>query len=193
MIHVNSYSDLITNIKGKDKAYLLLYKKGSEKSDCAFSNIQTAGKSVEGVNVFFADVNMVRDIHTQYNITSAPAFLVFENGTFKNVVKGCNDPSYYKSLFKDAVFYAEIKNDEKPQKRVTVYSTPTCSWCNTLKSYLKMHRVRYTDIDVSRDQHTADELIKRSGQMGVPQTDINGEIVVGFNKARINELLGIQG
>jgi len=55
-----------------------------------------------------------------------------------------------------------------------------------------MHRIRYTDIDVSRDQHIADELVKRSGQMGVPQIDINGEIVVGFNKTRINELLGIQ-
>ena len=62
-----------------------------------------------------------------------------------------------------------------------------------LNLYLKQHKVRYTDIDVSCDQRTADELVKRSGQMGVPQTDINGEIVVGFNKARINELLGIQG
>ena len=62
-----------------------------------------------------------------------------------------------------------------------------------MKSYLKQHRIRYTNIDVSADQRAADELVKRSGQMGVPQTDINGEIIVGFNKARINELLDIQG
>ncbi len=103
------------------------------------------------------------------------------------------DVKYYKALFEDAIYFTETKNDEKPQKRVTVYSTPTCSWCNTLKSYLKIHKVRYTDIDVSLDQRAADELVKRSGQTGVPQTEINGEIIIGFNKARINELLNIQG
>jgi len=51
----------------------------------------------------------------------------------------------------------------------------------------------YTDIDVSRDQRAAEALVKCSGQTGVPQTDINGEIIVGVNKVRINQLLGING
>jgi glutaredoxin-like YruB-family protein len=96
-------------------------------------------------------------------------------------------------LFEDNLFRAEKKDGEKPAKRVTVYSTPTCSWCNTLKTYLKLHNVLFNDIDLSRDQKAAEALVKRSGQTGVPQTDINGEIVVGFNKARINQLLGING
>lgn len=193
MIEVNSYFDLTSIIKDKEKAYLLLFKQGSEKSDCAFQNISAGAKNMTGLNLFFADVNKVRDIHTRYNVTTVPVLLEFEKGNFKNLIKGCNDAKHYKALFENAIYLAGIKNDEKPQKRVTVYSTPTCSWCNTLKSYLKLHKVRYANIDVSRDQRAADELVKRSGQMGVPQTDINGELIVGFNKARINELLNIQG
>jgi len=193
MIEVNSYSELTNTINDKEKAYLLLFKKGSEKSDCAFNNVNNAGKEVDKIHIYYADVSQVRDIHTRYNITSAPALLEFERGVFKNIMKGCNDVSYYKALFEDAIYFAETKNDEKPQKRVTVYSSPACSWCNTLKNYLKLHRIRYNDIDISRDQRAADELVKRSGQMGVPQTEINGEIIVGFNKVRINELLNIQG
>ncbi len=193
MKDLNSYDELISNLVGKDKAYLLLYKKGSEKSDCSFTNVYSATQSIKSIAFFSADLNLVRDIHPEYSITTAPALIEFEKGIFKNVIKGCHDTKYYKSLFEDAVYYSETKNDEKPAKRVTVYSTPTCSWCTTLKSYLRQHRVRYTDIDVSRDQRAADELVKRSGQMGVPQTDINGEMIVGFNKSRINELLEIKG
>ncbi|MBU2554283.1 MAG: NrdH-redoxin, partial [Bacteroidetes bacterium] len=72
------------------------------------------------------------------------------------------------------------------------YSTPSCSWCNTLKTHLKKNGIRFTDIDVSRDQKAAEAMVHRSGQQGVPQTDINGEMIVGFDKARINTLLGIQ-
>ncbi len=193
MIQVNSFSDLTAKIQGKEKAYLLLYKSGSEKSDCAYDNISSAAKGVEGIHTFCADVATVRDIHPQYNITTAPALLEFENGNFKHIVKGCNNASHYKALFEDAVYYAATKNDDKPTKRVTVYSTPTCSWCTTLKSYLKKNKIRFTDVDVSRDQGAAENMVKRSGQQGVPQTDINGEMIVGFNKARINELLGIKG
>ena len=193
MIQVNSYTDLIAKIKAKDKAYLLLFKKGNEKSDCAYNNVLSASKNIDGINPFYADVNSVRDIHTQYKITSVPTLIEFESGSFKNVVKGCSNSVQYKAMFEDAIYFAEIKKDNKPSKRVTVYSTPSCSWCNTIKTYLRQHKIRFADIDVSKNQQAADEMVKRSGQRGVPQTDINGEIIVGFNKSRINELLDIKG
>ena len=74
---------------------------------------------------------------------------------------------------------------------MTVYSTPTCSWCTTLKTHLKKNGIRYSDVDVSKDQNAAEAMRKRSGQQGVPQTDIGGEMIVGFDKNRINTLLGI--
>lgn len=190
---VNSYPEFKEALKESEKTYLLLYKEGSEQSDCALTNIRQVSDQMKDLTIYVADVNKVRDIHPVYRITSAPSLLEFEAGEFRNVVKGCNNAGQYKALFEDALYFAEIKKDENPQKRVVVYSTPTCSWCNTLKAYLKLHRIRFTDIDVSRDQRAADELVRRSGQMGVPQTEIGGEIIVGFNKARINELLGIQG
>jgi glutaredoxin-like YruB-family protein len=83
-------------------------------------------------------------------------------------------------------------NDEAPKKRVTVYSTPSCPWCTTLKNYLKEKNIAFRDVDVSRDMKAAEDLVKRSGQRGVPQTDINGQIIVGFDKPRLNQMLDIK-
>lgn len=189
---ISSYNELIRHITGKEKAYLLLYKKGSEQSDCAVNNLHST-KAEEGkVHVYLADVTQVRDIHPHYNITSVPTMLEFSKGQFVNTLKGCHDPGFYKSFFEHAVYAAKVaENAGKPQKRVTVYTTPTCSWCTTLKTHLKKQGVRYTEVDVSRDPNAAQEMQRKSGQMGVPQTDIGGEMIVGFDKAKIDRLLGI--
>ena len=75
---------------------------------------------------------------------------------------------------------------------VKVYTTPTCHWCHTLKEFLKENNIEYMEIDVSKDQAAAREIIEKSGQMGVPVAEINGEIVVGFDQEKISELLGIK-
>lgn len=76
--------------------------------------------------------------------------------------------------------------------RVTVYSTPTCGFCTMLKRYLRQKGVHYTEKDVSKDQVSAQEMIKKSGQRGVPVIDVNGRVVVGFNKGVVNRLLGLK-
>lgn len=187
-----SMSELQKKLRNDQKNYLLLYKSGSESSDCSFRNLQNAANQLESANVMVADVKEVRDIHTAYNINSVPSMLVFEGDKFINVVKGCNEPAFYISLFEESYFHAASQTQEPRQKRVTVYSTPSCSWCNTLKSYLKQHNIKFTDIDVSKNQQAAEQMVRRSGQQGVPQTDIEGQIIVGFDKNRINSILGIQ-
>ncbi len=187
---INSHQELINKIKDLPKAYLLLYKPGSEPNECALHNIGKASEKIEGVTILMADVSKVRDIHPNYPVNSVPALLIFEKGQFRNVIKGCNENNYYKTIFEDAVF-ANMQTDGKPMKSVTVYSTPTCSWCNTLKSYLRKNRIPFRDVDVSRDQQAAEDLVRRTGQQGVPQTDIDGTIIVGFDKNRINQLLGL--
>ena len=77
------------------------------------------------------------------------------------------------------------------EKKVTVYSTPTCPFCIRVKQFLKENNIRFEDIDVSADSEKADEMIKKSGQMGVPVIEIEGDIVVGFDKDKIKEALGI--
>ena len=75
--------------------------------------------------------------------------------------------------------------------KVKVYSTPTCPWCVKTKEFLTENKVEYEDINVAADQKSAQEMFTKSGQMGVPVTDINGEIIVGFDKNRLKKTLKI--
>lgn len=188
---INSFDEMQSQLVENTRNYVLLYKRGSEASDCSYQSIERAANASEGVNLMAADVSVVRDIHARYDITSAPSLLIFEGKNFSKTVKGCNDDHFYKSLFESALFTAKSNDEKKPQKRVTVYSTPTCTWCNTLKRHLDQNGIRYRDVDVSKDQKSAEAMVKKSGQQGVPQTDINGQIIVGFDKVKINSLLGI--
>jgi glutaredoxin-like YruB-family protein len=79
----------------------------------------------------------------------------------------------------------------KMVKSVKVYSTPTCPYCIRVKQFLKDIAVDFEDIDVSRDQDAAQEMIKRSGQMSVPIIDIDGKLIIGFDKEQIKRALGL--
>ncbi len=193
MKKVESFTQLLAEITNKEKSFLLLYKKGGEISDCAYRNLEKASKTLSGLNLYDADVTKVRDIHSTYGITSVPTLIEFSNHKVRNLYKGCSEVNVYKNLFEESIYFQEAKDQQTSQKSVTIYTSPTCTWCNALKSYLRQHRVTFTDIDISRDQQAAEQLVRRSGQMGVPQTEIDGEIIVGFNKARISELLALKG
>lgn len=78
------------------------------------------------------------------------------------------------------------------EKIVKVYSTPTCPYCKTVKSFLDTNNVTYQDLDVSADKAARDEMIEKSGQMVVPQIYIDGEIVVGFDQAALKEKLELK-
>jgi glutaredoxin 3 len=72
---------------------------------------------------------------------------------------------------------------------VLVYTTPTCGYCHQVKQYLSQRGVAYREIDVAADHQAAGEMVKLSGQRGVPVVDIDGQIVIGFNPTRIDQLL----
>ena len=76
-------------------------------------------------------------------------------------------------------------------KSVKVYSTSTCPWCIRAKEFLKENNIEFQNLDVSGNQSAADEMMAKTGQMGVPVLDIDGEIIVGFDKEKISQLLGI--
>jgi glutaredoxin-like YruB-family protein len=75
---------------------------------------------------------------------------------------------------------------------IKVYSTPICVYCKTLKEYLKKNNIEFEEIDVSKDEKQMEKMIKDSGQMGVPVVDIDGEIIIGFDKKKIDGLLKIK-
>jgi len=72
---------------------------------------------------------------------------------------------------------------------VIIYTTPTCSWCQATKDYLRAREVDFEEVDVSVDQDRVQELVEKSGQYGVPVLEIDGEMIVGFDRPRIDELL----
>lgn len=75
--------------------------------------------------------------------------------------------------------------------RVIVYSSPTCAWCMRAKTYLRTRGVPFRDVDVSRDPAAARNLVRRTGQMGVPVIEVDGRPIVGFDQARIDSALGL--
>ena len=81
-----------------------------------------------------------------------------------------------------------------PEKKskVIVYSTPTCPYCHAAKEFLKENKIAFQDVDVSKDQAKAQEMIEKSGQMGVPVIDINGTIIVGYDKEAIKKALKLK-
>ncbi|NDJ77572.1 MAG: NrdH-redoxin [Chloroflexi bacterium] len=84
------------------------------------------------------------------------------------------------------------KTEGKPkQKRVIVFSTPTCSHCNNAKRYFRERGVRFRDVDVSKDPVAAKDMVRRSGQQGVPVIDIGGKIIVGFDRPKVDRLLDL--
>ncbi|HNQ69687.1 MAG TPA: glutaredoxin family protein [Mesotoga prima] len=75
--------------------------------------------------------------------------------------------------------------------KVIVYSTPSCPWCKRAKDYFRTNGIPFKDYDVSKDRAKAEEMVKKSGQMGVPVITIGSQVIVGFDKNRIDNLLGI--
>lgn len=78
------------------------------------------------------------------------------------------------------------------QKKVLIYTTPTCPFCHQAKDYLTEKKIIFTNFDVTSDNDKAQEMIDKSGQMGVPVIDIDGKIIIGFDKEAIDKELGLK-
>ncbi len=147
--------------------------------------------------VTFGKLNVDEQPETaaRFHITSIPTIGIFQNGKLVNTLIGVRPEQGYISAL-DALL---TPTGNKPageqasgrKHSVVVFSTPTCPWCTRLKAYLKQNKVAFRDVDVSRDTVAARDMVNRSGQMGVPQAWIDGQVVVGFDRARVDALLGL--
>lgn len=77
------------------------------------------------------------------------------------------------------------------QKKVTIFTTPTCHFCHMAKEFFAEHKIAFTEHDVARDLQQRKEMIEKSGQMGVPVILIGNELIVGFDEGRLRELLAV--
>ncbi|PIP12239.1 MAG: NrdH-redoxin [bacterium (Candidatus Stahlbacteria) CG08_land_8_20_14_0_20_40_26] len=82
--------------------------------------------------------------------------------------------------------------ESKKQPKVVVFSTPACPWCGRVKLYLRQRGIKFKDIDVAKDKTAARDMVRRTGQMGVPVLLIGSRPIVGFNKPLIDHLLGLK-
>lgn len=76
--------------------------------------------------------------------------------------------------------------------QVKIYSTPTCPYCKTAKEFLVENNIQFEEVDVAGSQTAAQEMIAKSGQMGVPVLEVDGQVIVGFDRAKIKSLLNIK-
>ena len=81
--------------------------------------------------------------------------------------------------------------NEYSKMNVIIYSTPSCVYCKMAKGFFAQHNVKYEEKNVAVDEKAREEMVKKSGQLGVPVIDVHGTIVVGFDKRRLSELLGL--
>ncbi len=184
---VQSREDLEKQTENLNPYFVLFFKPGHDASGCA---LQRVSEIAENFPLFVVDVSNVRDIHGHFGVNSVPTLIVVENNRVKNTVKGCQSAVFYEKILKGEG--SGTKNTSaKTQPRVTVYSTPSCPYCNKLKQYLNKHGIRYTDINVAANPQAAEEMVRKSGQRGVPQTDINGKIIIGFDVPKLSKLLEI--
>ena len=86
---------------------------------------------------------------------------------------------------------AKLRNKSKPKKSlsVKVYTTITCPWCVKVKDFLKANNIKYTEVNVGLDEKARNDMFEKSGQFGVPVTDVNGTIIIGFDKEALKKAL----
>ena len=89
------------------------------------------------------------------------------------------------------VQWVSVTPNNTRMANITIYSTPTCGYCKMAKEYLTSKNIPYTDIDVSTDRTQQEAMVSKSGQYGVPVIDVDGKIIVGFDKRKLDEYAGI--
>ncbi|MFW6389329.1 MAG: glutaredoxin domain-containing protein [Marinilabiliaceae bacterium] len=186
---VTSFEEFQSWLKKHPDLFLLVYKQGSEQSDCAVSNLENI-KNGPSAPVYSVNVAEVRDVHPAYHITTAPVIIEFKNQKPVRQLKGCHRAEALESFFSPSAVQSADENGKR-RRQVIVYTTPTCAYCRTLKDYLRNNQVPFREIDVTKDEKAATEMVRRSGQQGVPQSLIDGQMVVGFDRNKINNLLRI--
>ena len=149
-------------------------------------------RSNEDVPLYVVDVQKVRGLHKEFGVTRVPTVLTVEKGKTTRAVEGVQSARFYGVHLGGAAPSAQPTAERRQVRRVTVYSGRGCPACGQVKTYLRAHGISFGEVDISTRPEEAEKLRRRSGYMAVPQTEINGRLVVGFDPAKLAPLLGIQ-
>ena len=175
-----------------DFMMILFYTDSSEKSKQALVVLDSFHEKYPDVGLFRVNASKVKDIHTVYGIDSVPTLLTLRKGQPAEYILGIQSEDDYNRLLSGTKHVP--KREGKGQRlKVLVYTSDSCPWCGRAKSYLRKNSIPFTEVNVSRNSSAAQDIFRRSGQMGTPQIDINGHIVIGFDQPKIDRFLGIKG
>lgn len=175
-----------------DYLVLLFWGDFSGAAQRALSELKQFTQDYRNIPVYVVDVKKIKTIHKKYGVHRVPTVLTIKNGKVLQFFEGVESAAFYGVHMGGAAPTQLTSPVKKKVKRVTVYSGPGCPACGTLKAYLRKNNISFREINIARDRQAAETLIKRSGQRAIPQTDINGRLVVGFDQNKLNNLLGIQ-
>jgi len=181
----------LQEIQQKHTDFLVLgfYGAFSSASRRGLAELKAFSEENERIPVCVIDVEKMKGVHKELGVTTVPTAVSMEKGKVTERIEGVQSGRFYSRIFAGALARQHRKTGKAKSHRVIVYSGPGCPACGTAKAYLRRRGIFFREVDVSRDRHAADRLIARSGQMAVPQIDVDGHLVVGFNSARLDQLL----
>jgi glutaredoxin-like YruB-family protein len=184
-------SNHLARVQEKNKKFFILFFYGgfSTFAKKALTEIEQFSKENKQLPVYIIDVEKVKDVHKQFGIKNVPTVLSLKKNKVMHNIEGIQSAQFYTRIFAGLYSSPHKSGKKTVTHRVIVYSGPGCPACGTAKAYLRSRGIHFRDIDISRDQHAAENLARRSGQMAVPQIDIDGHLIVGFDRARIDQLI----
>jgi len=174
--------------------YLVLFFWGefSNAAQRALHELTEFAREYKEVPIYIVDVQQVKGVHKEYGVDSVPTVLVMKDGREVDRFVGVESAAFYATQLAGMAPSHMAKPTRKKSLRVTIYTSPGCPPCGLVKTYLREHGISFRSVDISRDEQAAREIVRRSGQQAVPQIDINGRIVVGFDRGKLENLLGIR-
>jgi glutaredoxin-like YruB-family protein len=175
--------------KHKDFLVLAFYGEFSFAAKRALGELEQFSEWYKEIPVYIIDVQKVKGVHKQFGVENVPTVLSLEKGKVTRRIEGVESAQLYAQVLSGAQLSHYKKGEKKISHRVIVYTGQGCPACATAKAYLRLKGVGFREVDISRDQHAARRLVQHSGQMAVPQIDIDGHIVVGVDQAKIDRLL----
>ncbi len=191
---VADFEDLMGATNGlRGPAVVAFFGEFSERSRRAWPDFLEFCRRHPDLAVHLVDVGQIRDVHRNLGVAKVPTVVVVKDGTVTRQVLGENSVEEYEAalLGTGRTADATATGTSGGAHRVTVYTGASCPWCTRVKAYLRQRGVPFTEIDVSLEPGEAAALVRRTGQTGVPQLDIDGQYVIGFDQARIDRLLGL--
>jgi len=183
----------LNDVREKQRDYftLLFWGDFSGAAGRALAELKEFSTDYPDIPVYILDVGKIKGIHREYGVSTVPTVLAIKDGKTARRIEGAESAAFYGVQLGGAAPAKLARPARKKTRRVTVYTSPGCPACGTVKTYLRRHGIGFREVDISRDQQAAEKIIRRSGQRAVPQTDINGRIVVGFDQDKLDRLLGI--